>query len=78
VKSSKFFYFIAFLCGVVVMAMEISFSRLLAPYFGTSLFVWTNLIGAVLIALALGYYLGGYLAEKRPEMSPYGVNCTLT
>src|SRR3989344_5872687 len=51
------------------MAMEISFSRLLAPYFGTSLFVWTNLIGAVLIALALGYYLGGYLAERRPELS---------
>jgi len=50
------------------MAMEISFSRLLAPYFGTSLFVWTNLIGAVLIALALGYYLGGYLAERRPEL----------
>ena len=68
-RSTKLFYFIAFLCGVVVMAMEISFSRLLAPYFGTSLFVWTNLIGAVLIALAVGYYVGGYLAERRPELS---------
>jgi spermidine synthase len=63
-----FLYVIGFVSGVVVMAMEISFSRLLAPYFGTSLFLWTNLIGAILVGLAVGYYLGGYLAELRPQL----------
>lgn len=49
------------------MALEISASRLIAPYFGTSLFVWTNVIGIVLLALSLGYYFGGKLAEARPH-----------
>lgn len=49
------------------MALEISASRFLAPYFGTSLFVWTNVIGIVLFALSTGYYVGGRLAERAPR-----------
>ncbi len=49
------------------MALEISASRFLAPYFGTSLFVWTNVIGLVLLALSLGYYVGGRLSERSPD-----------
>lgn len=49
------------------MALEISASRLLAPYFGTSLFVWTNIIGIVLLALSIGYYAGGKISESRPQ-----------
>ena len=56
-----------FLCGVAVMGIEMSASRLLAPYFGTSLFVWTNLIGSIMAALAAGYWLGGRLADKAPR-----------
>lgn len=54
-----------FLTGLVVMAVELTASRLLAPAFGSSLFVWTNLIGVVLFALSAGYYFGGKLADRH-------------
>ena len=63
-----FLLLITFVSGFSIMAMEISASRLLAPYFGTSLFVWTNIIGIVLIALSIGYYVGGKLADKKPKL----------
>ena len=56
---------ISFLSGMIVTGIEISASRLLAPYFGTSLLVWTNVIGVVLISLSAGYYVGGKLSEKN-------------
>ena len=50
------------------MGMEISASRLLAPFFGTSLLVWTNIIAVVMLALSLGYYWGGKLADKKSDI----------
>ncbi len=56
-----------FLCGMSIMGLEMSASRLLAPFFGTSLFVWTNLIGAMMTGLSLGYWIGGRIADRHPS-----------
>lgn len=55
---------IVFLSGAVVMILEIVGTRLIAPYFGTSLPVWTAIISIVLASLSVGYYYGGKLADK--------------
>jgi len=56
----------AFISGAVVMALEILGSRLLAPVFGNSLFVWGALIGVILAAMSSGYAVGGWLADRQP------------
>jgi spermidine synthase len=58
-----------FLSGAVLLGLEIVASRVLAPYFGSSLFVWGALIGVVLAGLSIGYWLGGALADRFP--TPY-------
>src|ERR687886_1078269 len=57
----------AFTGGAAVLAVEIAASRVLAPFFGNSLYVWGALIGVVLAGLAVGYWLGGALADRLPR-----------
>jgi len=52
--------------GAVVMALEIVGSRLLAPVFGNSLFVWGALIGVILAAMSSGYAFGGWVSDRYP------------
>lgn len=63
--SRRFLFLTVFITGMAVTAIELTASRLVAPYFGASLFVWTNIIGVVLLALAVGYYVGGKLADRK-------------
>src|SRR3954467_13187672 len=58
-----------FLSGAVLLGLEITASRVLAPTFGSSLFLWGSLIGIVLTGLAIGYWGGGVVADRLP--TPY-------
>ena len=57
----------AVLCGALVMAIEVLGSRVVGPFFGVSLFVWTSLITVTLVALALGYAVGGFLSDRKND-----------
>jgi spermidine synthase len=58
---------LVFAGGFASIGVELAASRLLAPFFGSSTFIWASLIGLTLAFLALGYFLGGRLADRRPE-----------
>src|SRR5438552_12663530 len=59
-----YLYFTAAVSGAAVMIVEILGAKMLAPYLGTSHFVWTAQIAITLVALACGYYAGGWLVDQ--------------
>lgn len=63
---------LCFLSWASVMVVEICAFRLLAPFFGNSVYTWTALIGVILIASSAGGYLGGWLADRRPALDVMG------
>jgi spermidine synthase len=58
---------VVFAGGISSIAIEVSASRLIGPYFGSSTFIWANLIGLTLLYLTIGYFLGGKIADRRPQ-----------
>lgn len=60
---------IVFFSGAVVMILELVGARIMAPYLGTSIVVWTGLIGIVLASLSAGYSIGGKFADQGPTMN---------
>ncbi len=63
--SYKKLYTISFIEGASVMAAEICGAKLLAPFFGSSLYVWSSVMAITLAGLASGYFIGGHLSKKQ-------------
>jgi len=60
----RYLYFSAAITGAAIMIIEILGAKMLAPFVGTSHFVWTAQIAVTLVALATGYYAGGFLVDR--------------
>src|SRR4051812_31820499 len=64
-NNKKLFYLLSFIEGGCVMATELLGAKMLAPYFGSSLYVWATVLAMTLGGLALGYFFGGILSFKN-------------
>ena len=66
-------YAVVFVASACTLVLEIAAGRLLAPYFGVSLYTWTSIIGVVLAGIALGNYLGGLVADLAGSRRTLGL-----
>ena len=64
---------LAFTGGFIVMSVELLGGRLLAPWFGSSIYVWGSVISVFMLALALGYYIGGRWSVKQPSLAKFAL-----
>ncbi|MFN3334062.1 MAG: fused MFS/spermidine synthase, partial [Caldilinea sp.] len=70
-------YLLVFTAGLVTLGMELSASRLLEPAFGNSQIVWAAIIGLILLSLAVGAWLGGWLADRYPRRPALELTLTI-
>lgn len=63
---------LAFISGFVIMAIELLGGRILAPYFGSSIYVWGSIITVFMMSLAVGYLLGGRWSLNNPNLARHG------
>ena len=59
------YWLLLFIEGASLMVVEIIGAKLLAPFYGSSLYVWTAILTITTLGLSLGYFLGGQIAEKK-------------
>jgi spermidine synthase len=64
----KYLYLVAFIEGATVMAIELAGAKMIAPFFGTSLFVWASVLAVTLGGLAAGYFAGGWATYRFSPM----------
>jgi spermidine synthase len=64
-----YLYVVVLVGGAAVLAIEILGTRILGPFYGVSLFLWSALITVTLVALAIGYVIGGRWADRKPRAS---------
>jgi spermidine synthase len=62
--GNAWLYFTVFITGASVMVIELLGTRMIAPFYGASLYVWSSLISVTMIALAIGYFVGGRWADR--------------
>lgn len=62
-------YVAAFVCGWVMMGLEILGGRILSPDFGSGVFVWGSVIGVFLLSLSAGYFIGGWASTRWPSLA---------
>ncbi|HIG39078.1 MAG: fused MFS/spermidine synthase [bacterium] len=63
---------LAFTSGFIIMSIELLGGRILAPYFGSSIYVWGSIITIFMLSLAVGYLIGGRLSLSNPNLGRYG------
>ena len=64
---------LAFASGFIIMSVELLGGRILAPYFGSSIYVWGSIITIFMMALSIGYLIGGRLSLHQPSLFRYGL-----
>ena len=66
--KKKFLGILLFVIGAMGMVLELVGSRILSPYYGNTIYVWTSLIGVILGAMSLGYLWGGEIADRESDL----------
>src|SRR5690606_34028648 len=64
---------LAFSSGFIIMSIELLGGRILAPYFGSSVYVWGSIITVFMLALSIGYLLGGKLSLHDPSLKRHSL-----
>lgn len=64
---------VAFVSGFCIMTIEMLGARIMAPYFGGSLSVWGSIITVFMLALSVGYLVGGRLSRRHPSPTTYAM-----
>ncbi|MGI9322554.1 MAG: fused MFS/spermidine synthase [Pseudomonadales bacterium] len=66
-------YLLAFASGFAIMSIELLGGRILSPYFGSGIYVWGSIIFVFMLALSIGYLVGGQLSLRNPRLAKYGL-----